>query len=92
MSWQVILASTNKETLELNRAIIEKLSGTLTLYLSCDSIVSDDSQDSLNFLPELLHQITVSGLPPHSFELKMAVSLCYFEILILKKGYVMGPV
>ena len=39
---RVILAPTNKETLGMNRSIIQKLPGELRLYHSADSIVSED--------------------------------------------------
>jgi hypothetical protein len=42
MSRRVVLALTMKETLEINRAIFEKLLRKSTIYLSCDSIVSND--------------------------------------------------
>ncbi|GBM67962.1 hypothetical protein AVEN_150010-1 [Araneus ventricosus] len=66
---RVILAPTNKKTLEMNRSIIAKLQGEPHTFYSSDSIVSEDQNDLQNYPPEFLHDLTPSGMPPHALML-----------------------
>ena len=45
---RVILAPTNKNTLEMNRKIIAKLPRISHIYTSSDSLISEDPNDVLN--------------------------------------------
>ncbi|GBN05235.1 hypothetical protein AVEN_135338-1 [Araneus ventricosus] len=55
---RVILAPTNKKTLEMNRSIIPKLQGEPHTFHSSDSIISEDQNDLQNYPPEFLHDLT----------------------------------
>ncbi|GBN67895.1 hypothetical protein AVEN_189610-1 [Araneus ventricosus] len=60
----VILAPTNKKTLEMNRSIIAKLQDEPYTFYSSDSKISKDQNDLQNYPPEFLHDLTPSGMPP----------------------------
>ncbi|GBM01430.1 hypothetical protein AVEN_236244-1 [Araneus ventricosus] len=61
---RVILAPTNKKTLEINRSIIAKLQVEPHTFYSSNSIISEDQNDLQNYPPEFLHDLTSSGMPP----------------------------
>lgn len=88
ISKRAILAPINKNTLEINKEIISKLSGQTKVYSSADSIVSDDTNDFNNYTPEFLHELTPSGMPPHNLELKSGVIVMLLRNLNSKKRYV----
>ena len=87
---RAILAPTNKDTLEMNIEIIDKLPGTLHVYNSADSITSEDPADEANYPPEFLHQQTPSGMPPHRLPLKVGVIIMLLRNLNPKKGLCNG--
>ncbi|GBO34033.1 hypothetical protein AVEN_263276-1 [Araneus ventricosus] len=70
---RVILAPTNKKTLEMTRSIIAKLQGEPHTFYSSDSIISEDYNDLQNYPPEFLHDLTPSGMPSHALILKKGV-------------------
>ncbi|GBN23979.1 hypothetical protein AVEN_122791-1 [Araneus ventricosus] len=70
---RVILAPTNKKTLEMNRSIIAKLQSEPHTFYSSDSIISEDQNDLQNYPPEFLHDLTPSGIPPYALMLKKGV-------------------
>ena len=74
----------------MNYKIIEKLSGELHVYNSVDSIVSDDPADAQNYPPEILHQQTPSGMPPHRLALKYGVIVMLLRNPNPKKGLCNG--
>ncbi|GBM58770.1 hypothetical protein AVEN_179323-1 [Araneus ventricosus] len=55
---RVILAPTNKKTLEINQSIIAKLQNEPHTFYSSDSIISEDQNDLQNYPPEFLHALT----------------------------------
>ncbi|GBO22319.1 hypothetical protein AVEN_120641-1 [Araneus ventricosus] len=71
---RVILAPTNKKTLEINRSIIAKLQDEPHTFYSSDSIISVDQNDLQNYPPEFLHDLTPSGMPPQALMLKKGVA------------------
>ncbi|GBN49793.1 hypothetical protein AVEN_256832-1, partial [Araneus ventricosus] len=54
----VILAPTNKKTLEMNRSITAKLQDEPHTFYSSDLIISEDQNDLQNYPPEFLHDLT----------------------------------
>ena len=86
LAQRVILAPTNKDTLDMNRKIIAQLPGELRIYYSSDSIISEDPADALNYTPEFLHDQTPSGMPPHILALKPGVIIMLLRNLNPKKG------
>ncbi len=64
----VILAPTNRTTLELNNIVPNKMPNDLVYRFSIDS--PQDSDESDMFSPELLHEMHPPGMPPHMLHLK----------------------
>ncbi|GBM33948.1 hypothetical protein AVEN_79840-1 [Araneus ventricosus] len=86
----VILAPTNKKTLEMNRSIIAKLQGETHTFYSSDSIISKVQNDLQNYPPEFLLDLTSSGMPPHSLMLKKGAIVMLFRNLNPKQGLCNG--
>ena len=53
---------------KINEKCLKKLPGLERVYLSADKIIEDDQNE--DFPTELLHTISVSGLPDHELKLK----------------------
>lgn len=87
---RVILAPTNKKTLELNMKIICKLEGNPRVCYSVDSIISEDNNDVQNYPAEFLHEQTPSGMPPHKLVLKKGVIVMLLRNLNPKRGLCNG--
>lgn len=87
---RVILATTNKETLEMNEEIISRMPGESRVFFSADSIVTEDPSDISNYPPEFLHAETPSGMPPHKLALKIGVIVMLLRNLNPKKGLCNG--
>ncbi|GBM97188.1 hypothetical protein AVEN_153495-1 [Araneus ventricosus] len=83
---RVILAPTNKKSLEMNRAIIAKLQDEPHTFYSSDSIISEDQNDLQNYPPGFLHDLTPSGMPPHALMLNKGVIVMLFRNLNPKQG------
>ncbi|GBO32936.1 hypothetical protein AVEN_269323-1 [Araneus ventricosus] len=83
---RVILAPTNKKTLEMNRSIIAKLQDEPHTFYSSDSIISGDQNDLQKYAPEFLHDLTPSGMPPHALMLKKGVIVMLLRNLNSKQG------
>lgn len=90
LSNRIILAPTNKKTMEMNNLIISKLMGESKTYYSSDSIISEDPNDVINYPPEFLHELTPSGMPPHKLLLKKGVIIMLLRNLNSKKGLCNG--
>ncbi|GBO26285.1 hypothetical protein AVEN_121127-1 [Araneus ventricosus] len=86
----VILAPTNKKTLEMNRSIIAKLHGQPRTFYSPDSIISEKKNDLQNSPPEFLADLTPSGMPPHALMLKKGVIVMLLRNLNPKQGLCNG--
>lgn len=90
ISKRAILAPANKNTLEINKEIIRKLSGQSKVYSSADSIVFEDTNDFNNYTPKFLHESTPSGMPPRNLELKSGVIKILLRNPNPKKGMCNG--
>ncbi|GBL82077.1 hypothetical protein AVEN_50637-1 [Araneus ventricosus] len=86
LAMRVILAPTNKKTLEMNRSIIAKLQDEPHTFYSSDSIISEDQNDLRNYPSEFLHDLTPSGMPPHVLMLKKGVIVMLLRNLNPKQG------
>lgn len=87
---RVILAPTNKKTLEINTNIISRIEGNPHVYYSVDSIVSEDTNDVQNYPAEFLHEQTPSGMPPHKLILKKGAIVMLLRNLIPNQGLCNG--
>ncbi|GBL88883.1 hypothetical protein AVEN_127251-1 [Araneus ventricosus] len=83
---RVILAPTNKKTLEMNRSIIAKLQDEPHTFYSSDSIISEDQNDLQKYAPEFLHDLTPSGMSSHALMLKKGVIVLLLRNLNPKQG------
>ncbi|GBN37498.1 hypothetical protein AVEN_32195-1 [Araneus ventricosus] len=83
---RVILAPTNKKTLEMNRSIIAKLQDEPHTFYSSDSIISEDQNDLQKYAPEFLHDLTPSGMLSHALMLKKGVIVLLLRNLNPKQG------
>ncbi|GBM14436.1 hypothetical protein AVEN_246598-1 [Araneus ventricosus] len=83
---RVILAPTNKKTLEMNRPIIVKLQDESHTFYSSDSIISEDQNDLQSYPPEFLHDLIPSGMPPRALMLKKGVIVMLLRNLNPKQG------
>jgi PIF1-like helicase len=90
ISKRVVLSTTNKEVLEINRNIIEKINGQGRVYYSSDSVVSEDPNDVNIYPAEFLHTQTPSGVPPHVLLLKPGTVVMLIRNLNPKKGLCNG--
>jgi len=87
---RAILCPKNEDTFQINDEICRLMEGADKTYLSIDSIVSDDSQDQLNFPTEFLNSVTPSGMPVHRLKLKVGVTIILLRNLNTKKGLCNG--
>jgi hypothetical protein len=77
---RAILASKNDCIYTLNLQIENMLPTSFRTYKSVD-IVMDPSQVVL-YPVKFLNSLELTGIPPHSLELKIGVPICYFETWI----------
>ena len=73
LSDRAILAAKNKDVSELNMAIQSKIPGDLVSYKSVDTVTNE--QNVVNYPTELLNSLDLPGLPPHSLQLKVGVTI-----------------
>ncbi|KAF1756666.1 hypothetical protein GCK72_013120 [Caenorhabditis remanei] len=88
-----ILTPRNKEALEVNNSVLDKMPGELRSYTSLDEITHKDGgeiNDSLNFTTELLNQMTPSGMPPHLLRLKKGAIVMLLRNLDVKNSLCNG--
>lgn len=90
LAMKVILTPTNKNTLDINKRIIQKLPGNEVHFNSVDTIISEDSNDTLNFPMEFLNSLTPSGMPPHLLSLKEGTIVMLIRNLNPLKGLCNG--
>ena len=67
----VILASKNDDCSLINTYIPNQIPGEQRIYLSYDKIICDNDNDINKYPVEFLDSLTISGLPPHTFVLKV---------------------
>ncbi|EFP06458.1 hypothetical protein CRE_04494, partial [Caenorhabditis remanei] len=88
-----ILTPRNKEALEVNNSVLDKMPGELRSYTSLDEITHKDGgeiNDSLNFTTEFLNQMTPSGMPPHLLRLKKGAIVMLLRNLDVKNSLCNG--
>ena len=68
---RAILCPKNEATFRINDRIIQQLPGREKIYLSCDSVQTDDENEAMNFPIEFLNQQTPNGMPRHRLQLKV---------------------
>ncbi len=68
---RAILCPKNRDCLNINNLIINKMPGGLKTYKSMDSISSEDPVEVANFPTEFFNTLHVSGIPPHELKLKV---------------------
>ncbi|PIC14437.1 hypothetical protein B9Z55_026756 [Caenorhabditis nigoni] len=88
-----ILTPRNKEALEVNNSVLDRMPGTATVYLSLDEVCHKEGtvlNDSLNFTTEFLNQMTPSGMPPHELRLKKGAIVMLLRNLDVKNSLCNG--
>ncbi|PIC42354.1 hypothetical protein B9Z55_009460 [Caenorhabditis nigoni] len=89
-----ILAPRNKEALELNNKVLDKMPGQSRIYTSMDEISDKDGKpivsDSMNFTTEFLNRTTPSGMPPHVLNLKEGAIIMLLRNLDVKNSMCNG--
>ena len=87
---RIILTSTNEHLLKINKDILQLLPGVSKIYVSADSIISDDEEECNNYPMEFINKLTPSGMPPHLLELKIGAIVMLLRNLDLKEGLCNG--
>ncbi|EFO97109.1 hypothetical protein CRE_30483 [Caenorhabditis remanei] len=89
-----ILTPRNKEALEMNNSVLDKMPGTLRSYYSLDEISNKDGKpeirDSMHFTTEFLNKMTPSGMPPHELRLKKGAIVMLLRNLDVKNSLCNG--
>ena len=82
-----ILCPRNDHVNNLNELIQQKIiHGESHVFISDDSIVSDDETEIANFPLEYLNSITPSGMPQHRLELKIGSIVMLLRNMNPNKG------
>ena len=84
----VILAPTNRTTLELNDIVLNKMPNDSVYRYSIDSPQENDESDM--FSPELLHELHPPGMPPHMLHLKEGAIYMLLRNMNIKLGLCNG--
>uniref|UniRef100_A0A1I7T6R1 ATP-dependent DNA helicase n=1 Tax=Caenorhabditis tropicalis TaxID=1561998 RepID=A0A1I7T6R1_9PELO len=93
LSKLAILTPRNKEALEVNNKVLDKLPGAMEVYKSLDTYELKDGQvrnDSLNFPTEFLNRMTPSGMAPHELRLKKGAIVMLLRNLDVKNSMCNG--
>nr|XP_047141267.1 uncharacterized protein LOC101235929 [Hydra vulgaris] len=85
-----ILTPTNIDLLAINEEVLDRLPGDTKIYLSSDSIETDDHNEIYNFPVEFLNSLTPSGMPVHCLKLKIGAVVMLIRNLDLKGGLCNG--
>ena len=85
-----ILAPKNKTVNDLNNKIVEYFEGEARVYLSADSIKTDNPRTLQDFPPEFLSSLDLSGLPSHRIVLKVGSPIMLLRNLNAKEGLCNG--
>lgn len=83
-----VLTPKNKDVMEINKLLIEKLPGEGITFLSAD-VVCDDNEAIL-CPPEYLNSIDSGSLPPHALTLKVGCPIMLLRNLDPTSGYCNG--
>ena len=87
---KVIPTPKNIHVTQLNFKILELITGDETIYMSIDTMISDDPNDAIDFPVEFLHAQCPSGMPPHLLKLKVGAFIMLLRNLNPKKGLLNG--
>jgi hypothetical protein len=71
LSDRSILCPKNDAFSEINDELVERLVGVSKTYLSIDPVESENDGERVAYLVEVLNSLTLSGLPPLKFTLKI---------------------
>ncbi|XP_065662697.1 uncharacterized protein LOC100205305 [Hydra vulgaris] len=85
-----ISTPTNIDSLATNEEVLDRLPGDTKIYLSSDSIETDDHNEIYNFPVEFLNSLTPSGMPVHCLKLKIGAVVMLLRNLDLKGGLCNG--
>ncbi|EGT58459.1 hypothetical protein CAEBREN_15442 [Caenorhabditis brenneri] len=89
-----ILTPRNKEALETNNKVLDKMGGAPRIYRSLDTISPKDGQlqvgDFNHFTTEFLNTMTPSGMPPHELRVKNGAIVMLLRNLDVKNGLCNG--
>ena len=83
----VILAPTNRTTLELNDIVLDKMPGDSVHRMSIDT--PTDNDESM-LPPEILYELHPPGLPPHDLHLKVGGVYMLLRNMNIKEGLCNG--
>ena len=78
------LTPTNMDSLTINEQVLERLPGDVRIYLSADTIETDDLNEINNFPVEFLNSLTPSGMPIHCLKLIIGAVIMLLRNLDLK--------
>src|ERR1700735_4708282 len=67
---RAILTPKNEDVYRLNAEVLSRVEGPERVYISVDSIVSDNDQEIANYPVEVLNTLRASGLASHKLHLK----------------------
>ena len=76
---RAILTPTNIDSLAINEQVLERLPGDVKIYLSADTIETDDLNEINIFPVEILISLTPSGMAVHSLTLKIGAVIIQSE-------------
>ncbi|XP_004208072.2 uncharacterized protein LOC101240136 [Hydra vulgaris] len=85
-----ILIPTNIDSLAINEEVLDRLPGDVKVYLSANTIETDDLNKINNFPVEFLNSLTPSGMPVHCLKLKIGAVIMLLRNLDIKAGLCNG--
>ncbi|XP_065643614.1 uncharacterized protein LOC136075164 [Hydra vulgaris] len=85
-----ILEPANIDSLAINEEVLDRLPGDVKMYLSADTIKTDDCNEINNFPVEFLNSLISSGMPVHCLKLKIGAAIMLLRKLDLKAGLCNG--
>lgn len=89
---RVILTPLNRDTVEINDKILDRIQGTLHIYTSIDSVVQDSSLDNINYPVEYLNSLTINDLPLHQLRIKENAMIIIMRNLNINEGICNGTI
>ena len=87
---KIILCPKNDDTMIVNEMVLNRIHGDDKIYLSADSIQTDEPREQANYPMEFLNSLTPSGMPPHRLRLKVGATVMLLRNLDLKQGLCNG--
>jgi hypothetical protein len=88
---RAILTPRNTYVIDINQRVGARFTTQARTYVSSDSIVEGDDPEQARLFPdEFLHSLNVSGMPPHSLELKVGYPVMLLRNLAPEKGLCNG--